>query len=471
MKRLRLLLILCCCVLCLSAQDFDLQSLQQRDLSGSARYVGMAGAMTAVGGDESAVADNPASLGVMRHSGVYLTAGFQTDITGRERRSRSTIGLLPNVGLVLSLRDRTQERFSGVISNNLMIGYTMLKNYSRLQVYEGMSTSMVDMVADITTDNPYSKDILDSEAPFDDANLGWLSVLFAKKGLITRNDDGSWQPTQTPGGYTQQQLNIEEWGANSLYSFSWAMNISNRWFVGLSANVVNVQYNKNTRYTEPLLDYQLMSSFRASGVGVQGNIGLIYHPVLPLRIGLSFASPALMTMNINNFSDIYAADGRSSEISTPYNSYTLSRYTLPMRSTAGLAYQFGQRGLLSVEYDYVHQFERTIADTHTFKVGGEWVIGSGMYLRAGYAYEREQRREVKLVPGYSQTRTDTEFRYSMQQHYATAGFGFRGDFIIVELAYRYRWSGAPVFTHFYQTEPYMMRSQTHGAVLTIGWHG
>ena len=48
--------------------------------------------------------------------------------------------------------------------------------------------------------------------------------------------------------------------------------------------------------------------------------------------------------------------GISQQISTPYNSYSSDKYQLPMRSTFGLAYQFSTKGLLSVEYDYLHHF-------------------------------------------------------------------------------------------------------------------
>ena len=42
----------------------DLECFSERDIMGTARYVGMAGAMNAVGGDPSAVLDNPAGLGL-----------------------------------------------------------------------------------------------------------------------------------------------------------------------------------------------------------------------------------------------------------------------------------------------------------------------------------------------------------------------------------------------------------------------
>jgi hypothetical protein len=40
---------------------------------GTARYVGMGGAMTAIGGDPSAAIDNPAGLGLYRRSEISVT--------------------------------------------------------------------------------------------------------------------------------------------------------------------------------------------------------------------------------------------------------------------------------------------------------------------------------------------------------------------------------------------------------------
>ena len=71
MKKLTYIVAFLTFALALQAQDA--QILAQRDLLGSARYVGLAGAMTAVGGDPSAVNDNPAGLGVFRRWDVSLS--------------------------------------------------------------------------------------------------------------------------------------------------------------------------------------------------------------------------------------------------------------------------------------------------------------------------------------------------------------------------------------------------------------
>ena len=47
--------------------------MSERSIMGTARYVGMGGAMTAIGGDPSASLDNPAGLGLYRRWEVLLT--------------------------------------------------------------------------------------------------------------------------------------------------------------------------------------------------------------------------------------------------------------------------------------------------------------------------------------------------------------------------------------------------------------
>lgn len=59
-------------------QDAKLAAPQ---LTGTARYVGMGGAMEALGADISTISSNPAGIGLFRKSQVTLTAGViaQTD--------------------------------------------------------------------------------------------------------------------------------------------------------------------------------------------------------------------------------------------------------------------------------------------------------------------------------------------------------------------------------------------------------
>ena len=56
-----------------SQVEYDALRLSQQDLNGTARYLGLGGAMGALGGDASSIKDNPAGLGVYRSGEISAT--------------------------------------------------------------------------------------------------------------------------------------------------------------------------------------------------------------------------------------------------------------------------------------------------------------------------------------------------------------------------------------------------------------
>ena len=63
--------------------EIDGLKFVQTDINGTARYMSMAGAFGALGGNVSAIKDNPAALGIYRSSEVTTTLNF----TARNSRS------------------------------------------------------------------------------------------------------------------------------------------------------------------------------------------------------------------------------------------------------------------------------------------------------------------------------------------------------------------------------------------------
>ena len=55
---------------------YDGAKLTGKDLNGTARFVGMGGAMGALGGDISTMGTNPAGIGLYRSSDVMTSFGF-----------------------------------------------------------------------------------------------------------------------------------------------------------------------------------------------------------------------------------------------------------------------------------------------------------------------------------------------------------------------------------------------------------
>lgn len=83
----------------------DAMALSQTELRGSARFMSMAGAFTALGADISAVGQNPAGIGMYRGSDIGLTLGIdmnsnKTQWDGGENSQNSTLANLNSAGYV-----------------------------------------------------------------------------------------------------------------------------------------------------------------------------------------------------------------------------------------------------------------------------------------------------------------------------------------------------------------------------------
>ena len=60
-----------------AAQDtYESARLLGSDLNGTARFVGMGGAMDALGSDISTISTNPAGIGLFRHSTISASMGL-----------------------------------------------------------------------------------------------------------------------------------------------------------------------------------------------------------------------------------------------------------------------------------------------------------------------------------------------------------------------------------------------------------
>ena len=81
----------------LLAQDaFDAVKMSSYDIKGSARYMSMGGAFVSLGGDASAIQDNPAALGVYRSSEIALSLNYDYTRSNSQWNGNSSFGILDN---------------------------------------------------------------------------------------------------------------------------------------------------------------------------------------------------------------------------------------------------------------------------------------------------------------------------------------------------------------------------------------
>lgn len=417
-------------VLPMVAQDEVL--LSQRDITGTARYMALAGAMTAVGGDAAAVFDNPAGLGVYRGLETQVSFDMQMDrtalVAGEWSRIRTYfIPSAASAAFVLPSLNST------VVSNNLYIGYRRLKTYPRY--------------SNTRIKNPDTNDT---------------------KQLISNQS-----------GYV------------NCYSFDWAINVQHMFYFGLGLNLLTTVYTKENEEFVHKREYGTLEDYyhnqnRFSGTHFNATAGFIYRPSQYFRLGASLATPSVGRFRVTDFMES-RYHNEDKVLQDNYQAYS-SRMTLPLNVTAGIAVQADRFGMVSFQYDYAHR--KQYPDEHAFRVGLEGVIVRRFFLSAGYAYRSTFAQVDYRLPEYSiftnpdkdkYYRTDVDFRYPHHTHYVSAGFGYHGLWTQWHLAYQYAYQREelypdnPAYTdgqgiaHYTWGDMRQMRNQTHRIVLTVAF--
>ena len=74
---------------------YDATNIASKDLSGTARFVGMGGAMGALGGDISTIGTNPAGIGIYRSNDIVASFGYsKANMADRHLIWEKTVGTL-----------------------------------------------------------------------------------------------------------------------------------------------------------------------------------------------------------------------------------------------------------------------------------------------------------------------------------------------------------------------------------------
>ncbi len=485
MKRLIYILPLLCLSLLANAQDT--QILAQKDLVGTARYVGMAGAMTAVGGDPSAVNDNPAGLGVFRRWDVSLSLYVDADRVYLNGQNKSVGGRntfsASQASFVFGWMDYSRER--GLIGNNVMVSYRNLARYNRQYAVSNHneSWSLSDVIASKT--NGVNETALQPSTRWEDQN--WLSNQAYDTYLISpdNTDPTRWYAVLEEGQVVDRNsFTMHEYGAIDQFGISWSGNISNRVFLGATFNVISFDHTQSVKYYELFGDDCSLDNntyVHHSGVGINAQVGVLAHPVQWLRIGASFTTPSAVSLTTTNYGDmrsnlyqINAKTGINERVSysasTPDNSYIDRSWTAPLRVSTGVAFQALNYGLLSLQYDMC--YHKNIDMIHTLRAGLEGVITDRFFLETGFAYESTFLKNDQYTAGVlpeNTPRTDAYSEWIKSSWYATAGFGYRGTNFSIHAAYRYRWQNTVTYAHEW-AEPYNLNATTHNIVLTLNFH-
>ena len=430
MKRLAYIVTISCLLLGAipPSQAQDYFRLGERTINGTARYVGMSGAMSAIGGDPSSAHDNPAGLGLYRRSEVTLSFDQTMDFTWQngddKNRQRDFLFSVPQASVVLNLPQNNKFQFS----------YRRLNSYRRAMYGVG--------------ENDYSL------------------------GAILNTLDVNWDIafcTATPN--RAHALKLIESGLVHEYAFNWAINISDSWYVGAGLQVQSYNLSADAIYQEDFalgMYNQNKTTLFYSGVSASLSAGLIYRPFEWLRLGVGLQTPSLGSMSISSTGELASMTDSLRFSYAPDQTYTeRSELTQPLHLSSSVAFQIGAYGMVALQHDYYHQPKET--DRHSLRAGIEVIPVLGFYINAGYACESTFKpdRVVAIDPTFN--RQDTYFQMPQIAHYGSLALGYRGKYFIAQLAYQYRRQQLNLYAHEFAA-PYNLCADTHRIVFTIGWH-
>ncbi len=398
-------------------ETYDNAQLATEDLNGTARYIGMGGAMEALGADISTINTNPAGIGMFRKSWVGISGGLTAQSGDKYNGISSTNGVtnvdFNQMGFVYSSQTNGNSWF------NLAFNYHKSRNFNQIM-------TAVNSLNDASNNKMSYISYLGRDLSLVDRDL-WIN-----KGYDSRwdyatdmeyiNDD---VVGQTLGGYSAANGYVGRYdnhGYVSNFNFNFSGNIHNRIFVGVSLGLKSVNYYNDNYYDESLVDvnnyahgtYNLSESRNITGSGFDIKFGAIFLPVedSPFRIGLYLHTPTWYdlecTRDLNvaaQFNDYNLSATKRYKydyyykITTPWKFGISMGHTINNIVAIGATYEYADYSSIKnklVEYDDYGIYYKdetmdrntksSLKGVHTAKIGIEVKPVPEVAIRMGYNY-------------------------------------------------------------------------------------
>ncbi|MDR1679236.1 MAG: outer membrane protein transport protein [Prevotellaceae bacterium] len=470
--------VLLACGQAMAQGEMDALKYSQSDIRGTARYTSMAGAMGALGGDASAIMDNPAALGIYRSSDISLTPGIAWVNTNNGSNKDFSLGAtFDNFSAIFNFMT---GKNSGAVAHNFGITYNRLRNFrSNISASRNGSTSSLTDYMAYRADESY--DAL--------GDMGWYSNLLYK--IVDDQDNVvGYESILNEGEKVNKRYYSEERGTIDEWDFSYSINLNNILYLGATIGVQAIDYELSSTHTEDFAEgggFDLYNTLETTGTGLNFRIGGIVRPVDFLRIGAAFTTPSVYKLT-----DYYYDRINSSEAEPFSHGHGAIDYTLttPYKVMGSLGFVIGKQALVGInyemkdystakysgtEYSVDNEFiKQDFTMSHTIKIGAEYKFDDALSLRAGYALTTSpvkssvEDEQLEISPAGSIP------AYSIPQNYSqySAGFGYRSGNFYLDVAYALSQKKDHLYLYPYTamntTEAIKVKTTTNTIVATLG---
>lgn len=458
---------------CASAQDiYTMESVTSEDLNGTARFIGMGGAMSALGADISTMGTNPAGIGLYRSADVAtslslnaLAEGQKFDEHGKTRMSYDQAGIVYPIKM-----GNGSMRFFNVGFN-----YHKRKNFKFLIGADQLLANGASQTWEMADVSSYWGGT-DKGTPL--SNAGYQTYLYEKSGEA---DDSEYEQYNVYNGVNNS---YRKWvtGGIQQYDFNMSTNISDRYYFGITFGVYNVDVDSYSGYMENLAlndgtsvgDYLLTNARSLSGNGIDFKFGTIIYPIegSSFRVGLSFSTPVWYSLTANCTSQIYSTIGgtkydyRTEVGDHDFNIRTPWKFNISAGGTIGnflaldAEYEYSDYSSASLSYDDGYdewswggnqtkdrelnrEASKYLKGVSTVRLGAEAKLDYGLSLRLGYNYVSTPIKSNALQ---NQFINSASIDYNTSTNYVnlgdinryTVGLGYKAKHFYTDFAWQYQ---------------------------------
>ena len=467
MKRLFVTMIAAVGTVSMMAQEtYENAKLATQDLSGTARYVGMGGAMEALGADITTMGTNPAGIGMYRKG----TASFSFGVNSQQdvadfATGRTTKMSFDQAGFVCSMRTDVDSWL------NFGFNYRKSTNFNYIlgtadRLYNASQNKLTYAKAKNgllykTTGNgePYWKEPYASCNQLDDIYSQYLNY---------DSRDNTWYYDEA----TDYAMDRAQKGSIGEYDLNISGNIHNKVYLGLSVGIYNVNYKHYGEYSERLNGFNLLVSDdrHISGTGADIKAGVIVRPIeeSAFRIGAYVHTPTFYDLTTSNQTVI--TDGSMSasnsesydfKLFTPWKFGISAGHTIGSQLALGATLEFADYSSLDTRYNTGRVYdgwgsyedsesdevmnrhtEETLQGVATVKLGLEYRPVPTMAVRFGYnyvspMYDKDGFKDGSLQTDGSYYSSATDYTNWESTNRLTCGLGFKTGSMNFDIAYQY----------------------------------
>ena len=473
----------------MTAQEtYENAKLLGEDLNGTARYVGMGGAMEALGADISTISSNPAGIGLFRRSAVSASFGLKMQGGNQSFDGQSkTTASFDQIGFVISTQTRRNsflnfsfnfhkgKNFNQILSASNRINRGSSQDLSfqkgaRRDVSNGGFDPALDKNNEyIGYENPESDRTAQTFSQTDYLNCNVFIPTEVDKEIEFKHCEAS---DYTFGRKTS--------GYIGNYDFNVSGNIHDIVYLGIDFGIKDVRYKDYSIYDEALngpangnATYSDERQIRGTGFDVA--LGVIVRPIesSPFRFGVSVKTPTWYNLTTENYTTVKNTssfglydNGKIRE------AYDFKLYT-PWKFGVSLGHTVGNYLALGASFDYEDygaadtrindgvivdgrgafetnsrdrvmkaHTERTLKGVSTFKVGAEIKAAPEVAIRVGYnyvspAYNSNAQKDMTLESPGTYYASATDFTNWKATNRFTCGIGYAKKGFHADLAFQY----------------------------------